>query len=85
MLTRAPVLQTLDRPCHPLRIERVRADDVAAGQLLDHGNERVGLVDRPDLADPDQPRVGLELDEDEIAPRRADDRGPDVRDLHGAS
>ena len=59
--------------------------DVAAGQLLDDGDERVGLVDRPDLADAGQPGVGLELDEDEVAPRRPDDRGPDIRDLHATS
>ena len=60
-------------------------DDVPTGELLDDGQERIGLVDRPDLADTDQPRVGLELDEDELAPGRADDRGADVGDLHVAS
>ena len=59
--------------------------DVPAGELLDDRDERVGLVDRPDLADAGQPGVGLELDEDELAPRCPDDRRPDVGDLHVAS
>ena len=68
-----------------LGVERVGADHVAARQLVDGRHERVGLVDRPDLADAGQPGVGLELDEDQVAPRRPDDRGPDIRDLHATS
>ena len=49
------VLEAFDRPGQPLGVERVGTDDVAGGQLLDGRNERVGLVDRPDLTDAGQP------------------------------
>ena len=84
-LARTPVLEAFDRPGQPLGVERVSPDHVAAGQLLHGRHERVGLVDRPDLADPDQAGVGLEFDEDEVAPRCPDDRGSDIRDLHATS
>jgi hypothetical protein len=85
VLARPAVLETLDRPGQPLGVERVGADDVPGGELLDDRDERVGLVDRPDLAHAGQTRVGLELDEHELAPGRPDDRRPDVGDLHVAS
>ena len=85
VLARPAVLEALDRPRQRLGVERVGADHVATRQLLDGGHERVGLVDGPDLADAGQPGIGLELDEDQVAPRRPDDRGPDIRDLHATS
>ena len=55
VLARAAVLESFDGPGEPFRVEWVRPDDVAPGQLLDDGDERVCLVDRPDLADADEP------------------------------
>jgi hypothetical protein len=85
VFARPAVLEALDRPRQLLGVERVGSDHVAAGQLLDRRDEGVRLVDGPDLADPGQTGIGLELDEDQVAPRRPDDRGPDIRDLHGTS
>ena len=85
MLTRPAVLETLDRPRQPFGVERVRPDDVPRAELFDDRDERVGLVDRPNLADAGQADVGLELDEHELAPGCPDDRRPDVGDLHVAS
>src|SRR4029079_11395966 len=79
------VLEALDRPGQPLGVERVGTDDVAGRQLLDGRHERVGLVDRADLTDAGQAGIGLELDEDEVAPRGPDDCGSDIRDLHATS
>ena len=85
VLARPAILETLDRPGQSFGVERIGPDDVPGGELLDDRDERVGLVDRPDLADAGQAGVGLELDEHELAPGCPDDRRPDVGDLHVAS
>ena len=84
-LARTPVLGPLNVPRETLDVERIGSGDVARCQLADARDERVGLVDHSHFRHAGQAAVGDQLDEDELAPRRADDGDADVDDFHGDS
>ncbi len=84
-LAGAAVLRPVEAPGEPLDVERVHADHVAPGHLLDAGEQRVGLGDHAGLADAPEPLVGDQLDEGQLAPGRADHHRLDADDLHCSS
>jgi ABC-type molybdenum transport system ATPase subunit/photorepair protein PhrA len=53
--------------------------DLGLGEVAD---ERVGVVQHPRLAHADEPLVGMDLDEREVAPGRAGDVCRDTGDAH---
>ena len=83
-LARSAVLRPLDVERERLPVERIGADDVSIGELADARDERVRLVDHPNLADAAAAILQDELDERELPPRRTDDRREDLDDPHAS-
>src|SRR6266540_5251031 len=77
-----PVLGPLDVPGQPFDVERIAADDIARRQLAEAGEQGLGLVDHPYLADTDQPVIGHQLDECQLPPGRTDDSRHKFDNLH---
>ena len=84
----AGVAPAVDVAPEPLDVERVGADHVRVADLLDHARDEVRAERRPvDLAEPLDPVVGGQLEEDEVAAAEVgrwvpDDECLELGDLH---
>ncbi len=87
----AGVSLPVDVAPEPLDVERIGADHVACADVLDHSRDDMRPEGcRVDLADPLDPVVGDELEEDEVAAaevgrRVGDDERLEPGDLHVAA
>jgi hypothetical protein len=84
-LAGAPVVELHEALDERFDLERIRARDAVLEDLGEIAEERFGAADHAGLADAGEPVVGRQLDQGEIAPRRADDAGSQAGDLHRVS
>jgi hypothetical protein len=70
-------------PRQSLHIKRVGADDIALGQLVQAGDQCVGLVDHAGLAEPALAVVGDQLYKGQLPPRGAHHHRIHLDDPHG--